>query len=248
MGWAERRRAGIAGGIAFTLLCLTGLSWYLFFYHPPTCFDGIQNQDEQGIDCDGSCSLMCIAPRVDADWTRAVRTAPGVYHGVSLIKNPLTNVRGTGLKYTMSLYDAGNILVAERRGTFDLDPGATRVLFESNVTTGERVPVRAFLRIDGGVWDKAEPVVDEIRIIPGVVDEKARTFTASIENTTPNTENDIVADALLYDAEGILVTASETRIPVLAPRERQDVVFTWPEPFARPIRTSDIVVRLDERP
>jgi hypothetical protein len=248
MGWAGRRRAGIAGGIALFFAALTLLSWYLFFYAPPTCFDGIQNQDEQGIDCDGSCALMCIAPRVDADWTRSVRTAPGVYHGVSLIKNPLTNVRGTGLKYTMSLYDAGNILVAERRGAFDLDPGATRVLFESNVTTGERVPVRALLRVDGGVWEKADSTVDYIRIIPGVVDEKALTFTASIENVTAEPQNDIVADALLYDAEGILVTASETRIPILGPRERQEVVFTWPEQFARPIRTSDIVVRFDERP
>ncbi len=244
MGWAENRRVGIAVGIVLIFAALTALVWYVFIYNPPTCFDGIQNQDEQGIDCDGSCVLMCLAPRVDADWTRSVRTATGVYHGVSLVKNPLTTAKGTGLQYSMSLYDSGNILVAERRGTFDLEPGETRVLFESNVTTGERVPVRAFLRIDGGVWEKAVPSDKPIRIIPGVVDEQALTFTAVLENTTPLPQSDIVADALLYDAEGILVTASETRIPVLGPRARQDIVFTWPEKFARPIRTSDIVIRL----
>ncbi len=248
MGWALRRRAGIAGGIALFFAALTLLTWYLFFYAPPTCFDGIQNQDEQGIDCDGVCTLMCLAPRVDADWTRAVRTAPGVYHGVSLIKNPLTDVRGTDLQYTMSLYDSENILVAERRGRLALDPGATRVLFEPNITTGARIPVRAIVRVDGGVWERGQSTADEIRIIPGVVDERALTFTATLENMTPQAQNAIVANALLYDADGILVTASETRVPVLGARERQEIVFTWPEPFARPIRTSDIVVRIDERP
>lgn len=248
MSWAGRRKVGIAAGIVVLFAALLGLVWYVFIYEPPSCSDGIMNQDERGVDCDGSCALMCTPARVDADWTRAVKTVEGIYHGVSLIKNPLTNASATGLKYTMSLYDTGNILVAERRGTFDLEPGETRVLFESNIITGERIPVRAFLRIDGGIWQRATPSERPIKVIPGVVDEELRTFTASLENTTPYRQQEVIADALLYDEKGILVTASETMIPILEPRARQDIVFTWPEAFLRPIRTSDIVVRLNVRP
>ena len=191
---------------------------------------------------------MCTVPRVDALWTRAVHTSEGVYHGVSLVKNPETGASGLGLTYRLSLFDKGNILVAERRGAFDLAPGESRVIFEPNIITGERVPVRALMKIDGGVWDKADLEPQTIRVIPGVVDEHAHTFSAILENTTPTEVVDIIANALLFDAEGILVTASETKVPLLPARGRQEVTFTWSEPFERPILTSDIVVRQHVRP
>lgn len=248
MDWARRRKTMIAFGIVLVMGAIVALGWYFFIYQPPSCNDGILNQAELGIDCDGPCKHMCVVPRVDALWSRAVKTSDGVYHGVALVKNPLSNGSATGLNYTMSLYDSGNILVAERRGTFDLAPGETRVLFEANIITRERTPVRAFMKIDGGSWDKADVTAQVVRIIPGVVDEEKRTFTATFENTTPRTVSAVIADALLYDAEGILITASESRIPTIPPRGRQDVVFTWSQPFAKPVITQDIVVRLDATP
>lgn len=248
MQWSQRRRVSIAVSIVLICASLTILGWYAFVYVPPSCSDGLQNQDERGIDCEGTCARMCVIPRVDAVWSRAVKTADGVYHGVALIKNPEPSSSSTGLTYIMSLYDAGNILVAERRGSFDLTPGETRVIFEPNIITGERTPVRTLMKIDGGTWLRDEQRVSLLRTLPGTVDSEKRELVATIENTTPTTITDIVADALLYDREGILVTASETRIPTLAARARQEVVFTWPDAFSRPISTSDIVVRINVRP
>lgn len=248
MQWSQKRRVSIAVGIVLIVAAATALGWYGFVYEPASCSDGIQNQDERGIDCEGVCTRMCVVPRVDALWSRSVQTADGVYHAVALVKNPEPNASAVGLTYALSLYDSGNILVAERRGTFDLAPGETRVIFESNVITAERVPVRAFMKIDGGQWSRGEQEANLIRVIPGTVDEEARSFTAVIENLTPTPITGVVADALLYDREGIVVTASETRVPVLPARGRQEVVFTWSLPFARPIITSDIVVRHDAHP
>lgn len=247
MQWSERRRVSIAVGIVLLLAGVLGLFWYLFLYAPATCFDGIRNQDERGVDCDGTCTLMCVAPRVDALWTRSVETASGVYHGVSYVKNPEPRARGTRLSYRMSLFDSGNILVAERRGSVDLAPGETRVIFEPNILTGERTPVRALMKLDGGVWERAEPVPQTVKVTLGVVDEESRTFSALLENSTPTALNDVVASALLYDREGVLVTASETKVPVLPARGRQEVVFTWSIPFERPVVTADVVVRHSSR-
>lgn len=248
MSWAGQRRAGIAFGIVAVLAFLTALSWYVFIYEPPSCFDGIQNQDELGVDCDGVCQRMCVAPRTDALWTRAVKTADGVYHGVALVKNPLPNVSGTDLAYVLSLYDRGNILVAERRGTFELSPGETRIVFEPNVITGERIPVRALLKIDGGVWERSDALQSTIRMRLGELSEETRTLTAELENLTATPIENVVATALLYDSEGVLVTASETRLDVLPARGRYAATFTWPEPFERPVVTSDVIVRTDARP
>lgn len=243
MQWAERRRLGIATGIVLIVASATALVWYFFIYEPASCTDGLKNQSERGIDCDGECARMCQAPRVDALWTRAVQTAPGVYHGVSLVKNPEPHAQGVGLTYRMSLFDSSNILVAERRGTVDLLPGETRVVFEPNIITGERVPVRALIKIDGGIWERATPVTALVRGTPGAVDEEKQTVHARLENLTPAPVRDVIADVLLFDSEGILVTASQTRIPLLGARERQDVVFTWDQPFVRPVATVDVVTR-----
>lgn len=243
MQWAQRRRVSIAVSIVLILAALTALVWFVFIYTPASCSDGILNQDERGVDCEGVCAQMCVVPRVDASWSRAVLSAEGVYHGVALVKNPEPGARGTGLSYTMSLYDTGNILVAERRGTFNLLPGETRVIFEPNIITRERTPVRALVKIDGGSWAKSELQSNPLRVLPGAVDTVRRELRATIENTTPAPIADIIANALLYDREGVLVTASETRVATLPGRGRQEVVFTWPLPFTREVATSDIVVR-----
>ena len=186
-----------------------------------------------------------MVPRVDALWTRAVQNADGVYHGVSLIKNPLPNARGDSISYVMSLYDAQNILVAERRGTLSLDPGESRVVFEPNIIVGERTPVRALLKVDGGTFTRADPTARPVKVVVGAVDEKAQTLTATLENTTAAPITNVVADALLFDREGEVVTASETALPVLPAHTRREVVFTWSKAFLRPITTSDVIVRID---
>lgn len=248
MDWAGRRRLTYAGSILLVFALLLAGGWYFFIYTPPSCFDGIQNQDEVGIDCDGSCSKMCSPSNVNALWTRAVKVAEGVYHGVALVKNPLGDAKGSNLPYTMSLYDTENVLVAERRGTLNLNPGETRVVFESNIVTGSRIPFRAFTSLGDGVWDRMAPVQNLVAVIPNPLDQENRLLSAVLENTTAAPVNGVIADALLYDAEGILVAASETRIDTLAGRERRVVTFTWGIPFARPVTTADILVRLQHAP
>jgi len=244
MGWATRRKFIYATGVLLFLGAAGFSSWYFFFYTPPSCSDGIQNQGEFGVDCDGPCVKMCTPPRVDALWARSVKVANGVYHAVALVKNPVAKGRGTDLEYLISLFDEKNILVATRRGVFDLEPGETRAVFEPSIITGERIPIRAIVKITGGSWQRAEAVQSPIRIVEqGVPDSENLNLSAIIENTTAEPVTTIVVDALLYDADDVLVTASETRIPVLQARERREITFTWSEPFSRPVIRADIQIR-----
>jgi hypothetical protein len=244
MDWARRRQLLYLTGVFAFFALIAVWVWYAFIYAPPSCTDGIQNQNEQGIDCDGVCSNMCTPSRVDALWTRAVKVTDGVYHGIAEVKNPLPTARAKGLEYIMSLYDVGNILIAERKGTVDLDPGQTRSIFEANIITGSRVPVRSFTKFAGGNWSKAEPWVSPIKVLPGTVDQAALMLPATLENTTAAPVTGITADALLYDANDILVAASETKVARMQPRERKDIIFTWAVPFTAPIVRTDIEVRI----
>ena len=104
-------------------------------------------------------------------------------------------------------------MVAERRGTVTLEPGESRAIFEPNVITGSRIPVRTLTKLDGGTWDKAQPITNPIRIVTQDLDSAGLNLTATLENTTAVVVNDVVADALLYDADDILIAASNMPFP-----------------------------------
>ncbi len=244
MRWATKRKLLYAFGVALVLLVLAGVAWFAFFYHSPTCSDGVMNQNEEGVDCGGLCDKLCQAPKVSALWARAVNVAPGVYHAVALVRNPEANAGTESLPYTFYLYDANNILVAQREGTMFLNPGEDVPLFEANILTGSRIPVRAFADFGQATWKRMERPQNPLAIVSQTLDEKTLKLIGTVENTSPLAVKAALVTALLYDADGVLVTASQTSLATLAAHDRRAVTFTWQVPFVKPIVRADIVARV----
>ncbi len=226
------------------ILALAGLIWYVFFYRPPSCTDGLQNQDEEAVDCGGACAALCVVPKISIVWARSVEVAPGVFHGVALVRNPLTDAGGENMTYTMRLLDAEGILIAETMGTLSLAPGEVAPIFEPNIQAGFRVPARTFVSVDAGFWKRMEHTVDPIRIGSPALDQEALRLSATLENTTALPVGRVTATALLYDEEDILVAASQTILDGIAPRASREVIFTWQQPFTKPVVRIDIVPRI----
>ncbi len=244
MQWAARKRLQLGAGVFVSLAALATLGWYFFLYTPPSCFDAIQNQDEGGVDCGGVCALQCTAPRVDAVWTRPVQAAAGVYHVAAFVQNPLLEVGGTAIQYTMSLYDASGILVATRRGSFDLGPGESRPLFEPNIVTGARIPVRASTELEGGVWTRTVREQHPLNITSQSLDSTAARLTARIANSSAAPVSGALLIALVYDQSDSLIAASQTFLDSIPPRGEREAVFSWAVPFASTVGRADIHIVL----
>lgn len=244
MRWALRRQFLYALSIFLVIAVVLLGVWFQFFYHAPTCFDGAQNGDELGIDCGGSCRKLCTSPMVSALWARAVEIGPGVYHAVALVQNPETDAGTMALPYKFSLYDANNILVAERTGTMELAPSEVAPLFEPNIVTGSRVPAHTFVEFGQAVWEKMDPLQNPIHVVSQSLDSQNLRLTARIENTTPLSVSNITVTALLYDTDGTLVNASRTIVPTLPAQGQTDTVFTWQMPFTASVVRVDIVPRV----
>ncbi len=244
MRWAARRQFLIAMAVlVLSGLVLFGL-WFVFFYHVPSCSDNVQNQGETGVDCGGPCAKLCVAPAVTALWARSVEVAPGVYHAVALVQNPRTDAGTSALPYTFDLYDSSNILVAERSGVMYLEPGEVAPLFEPDIVTGNRVPVRTFVSFGPAVWEKMPRTSIPVSVVSQSLDQQGLKLTAHIENTTALPVAAFTVAALLYGADGNLVAASQTAVDGLAAREGKDVVFTWQEPFTTAVVRADIIPRV----
>lgn len=244
MRWALKRQFLYALVVLLILAVVGAASWFAFFYRAPGCFDNQQNGDETGVDCGGSCTRICEAPHVSALWARSVEVAPGVYHAVALVQNPESGAGTASLPYHFSIYDASNILIAERYGTMYLTPGEITPLFEADITTGSRIPAHTFVAFGNAVWQKMSRAVPPIAVVSHALDSDTLRLTAHLQNTTALSVPPSLATALLYDADGNLVTASQTLVDTLPPRGEKDVVFTWQEPFAKPVVRVDIVARL----
>lgn len=226
MSWATTRQLLFALGALALIVVIGVFGYFYFFYTPASCGDGVQNQNEEGVDCGGECLRLCVAPNVSTLWARSVAVAPGVYHAVGLIRNPDTSAQGI-VPYEVSLFDVNNILIATRTGTITLFPGESAPLFEANIITGERTPSRTFIDITQGVFEKKERTTPPVRTLSFQVDAPRGRVTAVVENQTLFPVHNVVVTALLFDSADIITDASQTTVTTLGARERREVVFTW---------------------
>lgn len=243
MRWALQRQILFALGVFAVFLVIGGWVYFSYFYTPPSCFDGVLNQDEEGIDCGGSCALLCEAPNVNILWARSVKVAPGVYHAVAMVRNPNTGASGS-ISYEVSLFDDENILITRRPGVFTIGPGEIVPLFEANISTGERIPARTFVDIFPGPFETAERMLSPVRVLNFDLNEEALRLTATIQNQGTEQISDVRIIALLYNERDTLINASQTLSGTLDVGERKDVVFTWQEAFPEPVARTDIVPRI----
>ena len=68
----------------------TAVIVFFYYYQPATCRDGKQNQEEDGVDCGGPCSLICDAQSATpiVSWVRFFKIQDGFYNVASFVENP----------------------------------------------------------------------------------------------------------------------------------------------------------------
>ncbi len=253
--WAFRRRVEyIIGLLLFFTLVGSGV-YYMFGYQSPTCFDRVQNGKEHGIDCGGVCQRMCLfeiqAPRVL--WTKAFKIVDGQYNAVAYIENGNKTVGTKSLPYTITLYDSRGVIV-ERSGVSILPPDGVYPIFEGRIQTGSRIPTRAdivFQDENNVVWMPADVGRDKFSVEErdlADADNKPR-LTTQIQNSLLNETKEVEIIATLFDSKGKPLTAARTVVEYFKGRTTEKVVFTWPEPIAKTLRScevpSDVMLAID---
>jgi len=242
--WAVWRRLQYGTAYSAILMTLFVGVYYAYFYEPASCFDGIQNQGELGVDCSGPCTRICpftvSAPVVL--WTKSFLVTDGQYNAVAYIENR-NQIAGTpAIGYTFRLIDAEGV-IAERRGVTHLPANYTFPVFEGRIDTGNRIPTETILTLDiPELWLPSQFNRSQFRTasleLLGV-DARPR-LNVSLENTEVTDISDVSVVAVIFDSAGNPLTASQTFVPSLQGRSRSDIVFTWPRPIAKTIRSCDV--------
>lgn len=249
MSWAAERRTFIL--VILGLIAAAVLAWVIIaaLFKEPTCADGIQNQDEQGIDCGGVCAYLCSAllpaPVPEVVFTRALSLANGRTDVIAYVvnKNPRAAVKGA--RYRVELYSAEQTLVAEYAGSMDIPASAEVPVFIPNLFSGGQKVSQAFLSFDEStlIWFARDPetIVLETKEVTFSSTPTPRVNATIVNNSAaPRTSTKFIAT--LYDASGNAMAASQTIVTSIPSFEAATAVFTWAQPF-----TSE-PARIDVRP
>ncbi len=250
MSWASRRRTSylfIFFGVLF--LIAAGVT-YSFFSTPASCSDGKKNGTEEGVDCGGGCAAVCrekiIAPTVH--FARAFEVLPGVYNAVAYVENANAGSGTKAIPYVFKLLDERGVLIVEREGVTYLSPNGISPVIEATIAVGARIPSQTQFSFTAEPrWERAQSRIGEVVVSDTVLDidaGRAPRLTAVIRNTTVKAIENITLVVTLFDENRNAVAASSTFVPRLEKGGREEIVFTWPQPFsALPVQI-DILPRL----
>lgn len=252
--WAFWRRVQYgAGYLTFVGLLSTGV-YFMYFYAAPTCFDNKQNGEEIGVDCGGNmCTRICAVsvqlPTVQ--WAKSFQVQPGQYNAVAYVENKNPIAGTPSLKYTFTMLDKDGV-IAERSGETVLPPNSTYPIFEGRIDTSGRVPTETQLELHPvEMWLPAKESNTEFKTVDlKLVEADARPkLNVKMENTGIDEAKSVEVVATIFDSQGRSLTASQTFVDLFPARSQKDLVFTWPNPIAKTVRScavpTDVVLAID---
>jgi hypothetical protein len=224
------------------------ISYNLLSKHP-TCFDGIQNGNEESVDCNGSCELRCDGTYRDIriNFVRGVKVTDGVYDIFALLENYNTKIIFPYVPYTMSIYNSEGKLMATSSGDFSILPQRKNAIFIPSLPLAQ-APTTIDLNLEP---HKALAFYDELPQTISVENWKAQRgandslqVVGELKNLNNFDVNDITVYALLYDDTKTVYAVSKTKLKSILGRQRTAVTFTWgniPAP-----KNADFVVVFNE--
>jgi Mg-chelatase subunit ChlD len=254
--WASRRRAIYLGALVLILSSVSFAIFWKYWYSTPTCFDKSKNGDETGIDCGGSCTLICssdvMVPIVRWD-PRLFEVFPGTWSTIIYVENPNINIDATYVPYSFKIYDGDNKVLVERKGATILPKNKTVGIFEGSIAIPEAVrPKRAIFELGNNiVWKKNETPIPDITITnsPVLRLDSAPRVEANVKNNGTKEIKNIELVVAIFDGADNVIAASRTFVEDLKKNEDTNIFFTWPKPFELGSKvcekSSDVALLLD---
>ncbi|MEK7148097.1 MAG: hypothetical protein AAB758_02260 [Patescibacteria group bacterium] len=251
--WSRTRKRIILGIILFVLIVVIGIPLFFLFYNKPSCFDKKLNGDETGMDCGGSCQLLCSAeslPIVAKGDPRVLKIASSTYEVVALFENPNPTAEIRLAHYTLKIFDKDNsIPIRTIEGNTYIPKNTIFAVFEGPFTVETGVePVRATLEWAKGslIWQKNTYQLPEIIVKDKVLSKESSSprLEAIVENASLEDIENLDIIVLISDEDGNIFAASKTFIDFLPSAGETPVIFSWPRAFAKKAAQIDVIVRI----
>jgi len=210
--WASRRRAIYLGALVLVFSAVSFGVFWKYWYSTPTCFDKTKNGDETGVDCGGSCTLICsgdvIKPIVRWD-PRLFEVWPGLWSVLVYVENPNTDADAVYVPYSFIIYDEKNEILEKREGATILPKNKTVGIFEGSIKIeGKTKPRRTIFEFGNNIiWKKNKTPTPNITITSSPIlrlDSAPRVEANVKNNGTEEVKNIELVDTLVQTGKTAL--------------------------------------------
>lgn len=162
-------KQAVYGLIYLALFSLLGFgAYYLWFRPTATCFDGIQNQNETGIDCGGVCGNVCMPPdfkNLDVSVPKIFKTGDQV-NVLTEIKNYNQTLAARKVDYMLTLFDKSGTPLESHPGSFFIYAGQIRFISDFIATQNAQKVASADVTLKNPAWVAASAFpASQIRIL-----------------------------------------------------------------------------------
>ncbi|TAJ88391.1 hypothetical protein EPO44_15560 [bacterium] len=210
---------------------------------PGTCFDGIQNQNETGIDCGGVCSscasvTQSFLQKIQVHWTKTFEAQAGVYDLAAEIQNPNFTYGSEDVEYHFEILDSTGKQIQSVPGKTFILPQETRSVVMQAVAL-QAPPAQAVLHVDAVLWQRIIGFsnsgihVDnrQVQIVQNDPNVFAR-MSGIVANDSPYDLRSIEVNMVAYNASGDPIAVNRTDIQTVKSGEKRQVEVIVPHPFS----------------
>ena len=241
--WAKTRKRTIQFFLFSVLLSIGSLFVFFTYFQTPSCTDGIQNRDEEGVDCGGSCINQCVtrAKQIDVLWSRVFKRAPSIYSAVAIVESQNTFAIAKDALFEFTFFDSEGALVGRKTKRVDIQPNRKTPVFISSVNTGKSIIERSSVRLAEEIQfiGHQTPLIFSILDFQLFEDNGSPRARATVGNLSNYTARDVFFIGVVFDEGNNAVAASSTFVEKLLPNEKKNINFTWVNPFTLNIGLCD---------
>ncbi|HEC94209.1 MAG TPA: hypothetical protein ENI56_02455 [Candidatus Kaiserbacteria bacterium] len=242
ISWAARRRAIVIIILAFIVAIIAFSFHRTVLYNAPSCTDGVQNQNETGVDCGGVCPYLCTTQveQPVVQFVRAIQNGGGRTDIIAYVENQNVSAGVSHAPYTIDMYGQEGTVIATHSGFVTLLPHTVTPIFIPGVAHGSIKITNAFLTFNTKKmhWVKRTATVSllpfsNIQVTQGTVPH----ITATITNPYTTVYRNLRVIISVFDRNDNIIAVSQTIVPVLQGLGTAPLVFTWGGPFSSvPVR------------
>jgi hypothetical protein len=222
------------------ILFLIGWFVYSKVKSAPTCFDGKQNQNEQGIDCGGSCQKQCEKVYNAQDLIVKEKTfvpaGSEIYDVMMRVSNPNNQLGSSNFSYEFKLKDANGNVLAKSSGSSFILPVESKYIIETNleskippseveatVTAPKWEEFFGYERPELNIYNKRYDLISS-----GIGYSEAKGL---LRNESSFDFDTIKINVVLRDDAGKPVAFNKTEMKTINAGEERDFRLLWPINF-----------------
>lgn len=241
----HRKQFFIAFAFIFIVVVVVGGIWLLVKPPKATCFDGIRNQGEKGIDCGGPCGLCPedIRKPLEILLEDFIPTIDDNYDLMAEIKNPNKDWGIESVGYRFNLYDRNEELIGFKEGSIYVLPQETKYIIDQKFYS-TAIPRRVELELKEINWRRLKDFDDlELRIRNEnhqLIEEKFHQVSGVVENKSNFDLAKIEVVGLIFGQDDKIIAVGRTEMTSVLVEESRYFEINWPYETDRQISSFEL--------